>query len=93
MKTAYIELVKFALTKGMTVSVFDGEEWQVRRSSKIKEIKEAVESVEEAELRIRDANGNLTGWALVAAFGLEPEETIIDNTMTPLMAEFDAHYA
>lgn len=31
---AYRHLVKFALNKGYDISVWDGEEWQVKRSIK-----------------------------------------------------------
>jgi len=78
MKTAYITLIRAAINHGFTVSVFDGEEWQVKRSTKEGEIIEAVKSVEEASLRFRDANGENVGFALVSAYGLEPDETVID---------------
>ena len=45
-EAAYISLIKAALAKGLTVSVFDGEEWNPRRSSDLHEIQTAVESVE-----------------------------------------------
>ena len=53
---AYKDLVKYALKNNDTVSVFDGEEWAVRRSVSFQEIVDAIESVEEAELRIRDTD-------------------------------------
>lgn len=83
MKTAYITLVKTALANGYSVSVWDGEEWQVRRSTGYQEITEAIKSVEEAQLRFRDSGGQVVGWALVSAYGLEPDETVIDHTVTP----------
>ena len=78
MKNAYIQLIKAAINSGFTVSVWDGEEWQVKRSTKEGEIIDAVKSVEEANLKFRDADGNNQGFALVSAFGLEPDETVID---------------
>ena len=89
---AYKHLIKFALAQGMTVSVWDGEEWQVKRSTSYQAINDAVESVEEAALRIRDQDGNIQGWALVSAFGLEDDETVMDNTITPLMNAWDEAY-
>ena len=89
---AYKHLIKFALAQGHTVSVWDGEEWQVSRSTGYKSINDAVESVEEAQLRIRDKDGKEVGWALVSAFGLEDDETVMDNTITPLMTEWDEAY-
>ena len=48
MQTAYLNLVKHAIGLGYTVSVWDGEEWQVKRSTSLKAISEAVKSVDEA---------------------------------------------
>ena len=87
MKTAYIDLVKTAIRHGFTVSVWDGEEWQVKKSTKIREITDAIESVEEAELRFRDAENKVNGWARVSAYGLEPDETVIDHTVNEWMQE------
>ena len=89
---AYKHLVKFALAKNCTVSVWDGEEWQVKRSSGYKAIIEAIESVEEAELVIRDSQGEKMGWVRVSAFGLEDDETVVDNTMTDFMNSWDDAY-
>lgn len=75
---AYKQLIKHVIKDGNTVSVWDGEEWQVKRSTGFKAIVEAVESVDEAQLRIRDQQGNILGWALVSSYGLEDDETIMD---------------
>ena len=76
---AHINLIKNVLKDGYTISVWDGEEWQVKRSNSSKAIVAAVDSVDEAQLRIRDNNGNVIGWALVsAAVDLDDDETIID---------------
>jgi hypothetical protein len=32
------------------------------------------------------------GWALVSAFGLEPDETVVDYTTTEFMNAWDAQY-
>ena len=79
MQTAYLNLVRHALSLGYTVSVWDGEEWQVKRSTSIKAISEAVKSVDEAELWFKDGD-KIVGWARVSAFGLEPDETVMDHT-------------
>jgi hypothetical protein len=89
---AYKHLVKFALSNGMTVSVWDGEAFGVKRSSSFKEINDCVESVEVAELTIRDTNGEKQGWAMVAAFGFEEDETVMDHTMTAFLHEWDFAY-
>jgi hypothetical protein len=90
---AYKALVKFALSTGHVVSVNDGGDWPVKRSTGYKAIIDAIESVEEAALVIRDANDVKVAWVLVQPFGLEDDETIVDNTMTPFMDTFDMLYA
>lgn len=92
MQQAYRHLIRAALNAGHTVSVWDGEEWQVKRGTTFQALVDAVQSVEEAQLRIRDAEGNIVGWALVSAFGLEPDETVMDNTITPFMEAWEAAY-
>lgn len=89
MKNACKQLIKFALSKDCTISVWDGEEWQVKRSTSYKDIIAAVESVEEAQLRIRDYAGNVIGSALVSLYGLEPDETVIDNSVNAFFDEAD----
>ena len=89
---AYKHLVKFALSNGHTVSVFDGEIWEVKRSSKYQEIIDCIESVEEAKLRIRDKDGAVIGAALVSPFGLEDDETVIDYSVTAFMEGWEAAY-
>lgn len=89
---AYKHLIDYMLAKQCTISVFDGEEWAVKRSTDAKEIDEAIRSVEEADLTIRNSEGKMIGWAQVSAFGLEPDETVMDNTMTDEMNEWDKAY-
>ena len=89
---AYKHLIDYMLAKQCTISVFDGEEWAVKRSTDAKEIDEAVRSVEEADLTIRNSDGKMVGWAMVSAYGLEPDETVMDNTMTDAMNEWDKAY-
>jgi hypothetical protein len=86
MTKAYLTLIKNALAKDLTISVWDGEEWQVKRSSSYKAIKDAIESVEVAELRIRNSEGNCLGWAQIIP-DLDPEETLADHTDNELMTE------
>jgi len=83
---AYLDLVKKALAKDLTVSVYDGEEWQVKRSQGYQAIKDAIESVDECQLRLRDKAGEVVGWALII-HDLEPEETVSDHTYNELMCE------
>jgi hypothetical protein len=88
---AYRHLIKYALAKDCSISVWDGEEWQVLRSTKPKDITDAVESVEEAALRIHSPTGEtLVNSVTVSAFGLEDDETIIDYTVCPFMDAYEA---
>lgn len=89
---AYKHLVKLALSTGLKISVWDGEEWQISKSQDETAINDAIESVEEAQLRIVDANDKEQGWALVIPFGLEDDETVADMTMTKFMVEWDEGY-
>ena len=90
---AYKHLIKYALKAGHTVSVWDGEEWQVKRSTGYKAIVEAVESVEEAALRIRDNQGAvIVNSVSVQPFGLEDDETVVDYTVTPFMDTWEEAY-
>lgn len=75
---AYKHFIKHCLKAGHTVSVYDGEEWQVKRSTGYQAIVDAVESVDEAQLRVRDSQGNVIAWALVSAYGLADDETMMD---------------
>lgn len=89
---SYKHLVKYALSKKYTISVWDGEEWQVKYSKKYKNIIDAIESVDEAEIRIRDVHGVVAGWAFITAYGLADDETVIDHTLTEFMQEWNAQY-
>lgn len=93
---AYKHLVKHALDNNCLVSVWDGEDWQVSKSGSYKSIIDAIESVEEAELKIyskSDTRGEgYKGWALVSAYGLADDETVMDNTVTEFMNTWEASY-
>lgn len=82
----YKQLVAEALKRGLTVSVFDGEEWAVKRSADKKEIIEAIDSVEESQIVLRDADGLRLGWALIIP-SLEDDEAVADYSDTALMNE------
>jgi hypothetical protein len=86
MKKAYLEIIKNALAKDLTISVHDGGEWQVKRSTGYQEIKEAIESVDISELRLRDKAGEVVGWAQIV-LDCEPDCTVSDFTHNRLMCE------
>jgi hypothetical protein len=90
---AYLHLIKYALKNDCTISVFDGEAWDVKRSTKYTEIKESAECSDETQLRIRNQAGEVVGWALISdAIDFEPEETVIDHTITPFMDAWSSDY-
>jgi hypothetical protein len=82
---AYKTLVKNALSRDFTVSVWDGEEWQVKRSSSYQDIVDAIESVDFSELRIRQGD-DVIGWASIV-LDCEPEAMVSDFTYNKIMHE------
>lgn len=94
MQKAHLNLIKYALTQGCTISVWDGEEWQVKRSTSYKAIKDAAESVDESQLRIRDSEDNIVGWALVIPdCTFEPDEYVVDYSCTLFMEQWEMQYS
>lgn len=92
---AHVHLVNYALEKGLVVSVWDGEEWQVSKSSDAKEIISAIESVEVAEPRIwRMVDGKRVFVAdvTVTPHGVDDAETVADHTVTAFMDEWSEAY-
>ena len=92
MKKAYRNLVAYALANNCTVSVWDGEEFQVKKCTSFKRIVEAIESVEEANLKIRYNGDEVVGFALVSAYGLAPDETVIDFSDNDWMKGWEQQY-
>ena len=89
---AYKHFAQYALDAGHNISVWDGEEWQVTGSTDIAAIIDAIESVEEAELMIRDNEGNRVTWARVSAFGLADDETLVDCNVNSFTDAWEAAY-
>ena len=86
MQKEYLKLIKNALARGLTISVYDGYEWDLKRSSSYQAIKDSIENLEMAELRLRDQAGQPVGWAMIIP-DLEPDETVADCTYNQLMHE------
>jgi hypothetical protein len=91
---AYKHLIDFALDTKHSVSVWDGEAWAVKRSTDYNEIITAIESVEEAQIRIRDALDNVTmrGWAQIIPFGLEDDESVADHSVNEFFDDWAKAY-
>ena len=77
-------LVRAAFAAGYSVSVYDGEEYTVKRSRKLKDVLDALASTEEDWLVVRDATGERLG-SFRLIWGNDPtgEELIADHTDKP----------
>lgn len=90
MQNSIIHLIRYAKKRGCMISVYDGEQWAVKRSENEKEIMEAVTSVDEAQIRIRDSKGKTIAWASVIP-ELDPDEMVADYSGT-FMDEWNVAY-
>lgn len=81
---SYKKLVNAVLADGHLISVFDGAEWAVKSCAEPAAIFAAIESVEQAELRVRDAENRqrVLLWALIIPFGVGDDETVADHSCT-----------
>ena len=78
---AHYQLVKHAINDmGFAVSVWDGEEWQVKRSTSVAAVMDAIESVDESALRFRDKDGERQGWADIV-LGNDGGDEVSDYSM------------
>ena len=64
---------------GATVSVYDGEEWALKRSRDLDTIMAALGSTDNDELVWRDASGARLAWFWLI-YGNSPGELIADHT-------------
>lgn len=53
------------LAAGHMVSVYDGEEWALKKSQKAQEIANEIGASDETQLRIRRTDGSVLGWVLL----------------------------
>lgn len=79
-------LIREALAAGYTISVNDGEEWTVKRSTSGSDIREALCTAEDDTLLLRDSEGKKVGhfW-LIYNNGSEGDPIIVitDYSATP----------
>jgi hypothetical protein len=73
-------LIDGALKRNWTVSVFDGEEWALKRSTAPDAIIDAMGNTGEDNLTFRDADGKLVGRAMLV-WGNSPVELVADHTL------------
>lgn len=87
MRKAHLNLIKYALDKGCSITVdygAYGDEDACTKSTDYKEIKDHAEACDESYLHIYDADGNRKGWAWVI-FGNEDDELVSDYSVTNFM--------
>lgn len=70
-------LIRNIVKAGYTVSLFDGQEFVVKRSTSLEVLEAAANSTGEDQLRIRDQDGNHVGTILLV-WGNEDETLIAD---------------
>lgn len=84
---AHRHLLKHALGLGHTVSVYDGERWEVKRSRSFNEALACIESVDESTVRFRDAQDNIVGYADICLMN-DDHETVVDCSALPFMDQW-----
>lgn len=85
---AYKSLIEYALSQNYTVSVWDGEQWQVNRSTKFGTIVEAVESTKLLYIR----NKNFPVSSVLVSSHLDDDETVIDYSDCAFMRDWFNFY-
>lgn len=85
-KTAAGRIIDRALAKGYLISVNDGEETTVKRSTKRREIMGALQSTDADYLIIRAADGSKIG-TIYLVWGNSPDEVVCDCTDNPEISE------
>ena len=74
-------VVKDALAAGYNVSVYDGEEWTVKRSGSYTKIRDALFSTDEDTIRLRDKDGNDLG-VIRFIYGNDGYDVIADYSVS-----------
>jgi hypothetical protein len=83
------KIVAAALAKGWVVSVNDGEEWTVKKSSNKTEILDALCSTGMDTLRFRDAAGQPVG-SMLLVWGNDPKGSELVSDSSTDGGSFDA---
>jgi hypothetical protein len=79
-------LVKDGLKLGYVVSVCDGEEWTVKKSTSYKAIMGAIQTTDEDIIRFRKADGELVG-SFYMVYGNDGYDVISDYSDNDLCKE------
>jgi len=83
------KIVKDALARNWTVTVHDGEEFPVRKSTDLKKIIAATFTTDQDTLIFRDADGNKVG-DVALVYGNDGWDVVSDHTSSDVMDEFMA---
>lgn len=76
------KLVKMALARGWSISINDGDEWTLKRSTDQQAILHAMCSTGEDYLMFRQADGSRVGWTFLV-WGNSAPELICDYSSNP----------
>ncbi|MBA4172818.1 MAG: hypothetical protein C0511_09240 [Hyphomicrobium sp.] len=79
------QLIRGALVKGWSVSVYDGEEWTVKQATSLHIVTAALATTDEDVLRFREADGTKIGD--VSLIWSNDEDVISDHTDVPDLRE------
>lgn len=80
-------LVRNIINRGYTVSVWEGEDWALRRSANLQEIMESLASTGEDVLLVKDGEKTIGRFWLVWGNDPSGEELIADYTDNALCSE------
>ena len=97
MEKAYRHLVKWALQNGYRVDVDyegHGEPDDVFENCTFQQAIDEIHAVENPVVILRDPeSGKSKGWAsIIWGYGMQPEETIADYSVTPALQEWERSY-
>jgi hypothetical protein len=83
---AAMRYINKALAKGYSISVNDGEEWTVKRSTDAKVIRAALQSTDSDIIRMRNGAGETIG-IIYFVWGNSPDEVVCDYSDNELTNE------
>lgn len=88
------DLVDYALSKSLVISVYDGGDWAVKKSSDRATILEHTRAVDESWLIIRDETTSVSVPVakVFIVLGNEPETEVADCTDCTFMTEWSKQY-
>ena len=99
MQNAIINLIRYAKANNGVISVFDGEEWALKRSDNERDIYEAITSTVESNIiishvseLIKDSNKHVRLGVAYIVNGLDNDELVADFTDNEYMNNWFKQY-